>query len=75
VLFFAVIKGSSASDRLIRLKRLCFQAVTVTLQRANIPKQTGKFSKARMPSGQGAEMPLNQNAGQVTIEPRGLMLL
>ena len=51
------------------------ETVTVTFQPSNISKGGGRFSKARVISGSGGEVPLIGNAGKVTVEPRGFAVL
>ena len=51
------------------------EAVTVAFQPSNISKGSGHFRKARLISGRGGEIPLDNNAAKITVEPRGLAVL
>lgn len=51
------------------------ETVTVTFPSAKISGMSGKFTKARILTGKGGELPLIGNAAQITVAPRGLVVL
>jgi hypothetical protein len=51
------------------------EKVNVTFNPAKISKGAGQFSQARIVGDKGGTVALANNAGQVTVEPRGLVVL
>jgi len=63
--FFAILMNESSQQ----------ESVTVAFHPENITKGSESFSAAHVVSGEGGELALKNNAGNITIAPRGLLVL